>query len=275
MTTNRLSMRISWIGLILCLFANSLSAQTSSGQVVPQSAPQQTQDSQTQDSKPASPAPNLPPDAPAARPSNPDPDPFPNPMLVMIPDFENSSDSPIALTTDQKYLFAFHEAFDPGAHVVNTFRAALQQAANGQPHYGQGWGAYEKRFAAGEADQMTGGLLTDALLPSILHQDPRYFRRGRGNGSALARFWYALNRTLVTRNDSGTSAFNTSETLGQLISCGISTSYYPSRDRTVGYLMANWGVSLGSNSGFNVVSEFYPDLKRVFFHRHPVAPSGN
>jgi hypothetical protein len=267
-------MRISWIGLILCLFANSVPAQTSSdlGPVASQSS------SQAQDSKPVVPTPDIPPDAPAAKPSNPDSDPFSNRMLVTIPDFESTSDIPAALTADQKYTFALHQAFDPGAHVVNMFRAALQQAANGQPHYGQGWRAYEKRFAAGEGDQITGGLLTDGLLPSILHQDPRYFRRGSSNSSALARFWYALNRTVVTRNDSGASAFNTSETLGELISCGISTSYYPARDRTVGYLMENWGVSLGSNSAFNVFSEFYPDLKRVLFHRHqqdPVPPSGN
>jgi hypothetical protein len=270
-TTNRLSMRISWIGLILCLFANALPAQTSSdsGPVAPQSS------SKTEDSKPVAPTPDIPPDAPASKSSNPRPDPFPNRMLVTIPDFESTSDTPAALTADQKYTFALHQAFDPGAHVVNTFRAALQQAANGQPHYGQGWRAYEKRFAAGEGDQFTGAMLTDGVLPSILHQDPRYFRRA--SGSAIARFWYALNRTLVTRNDNGTSAFNTSETLGELISCGISTSYYPSRDRTVGYLTENWGVSLGSNSGFNVVSEFFPDLKRIFFHRdrQPVPPSGN
>ena len=84
----------------------------------------------------------------------------------------------------------------------------------------------------------------------------------------MARIWYAVNRTFVTREDSGASGFNTSQTLGRLISCGISTSYYPSRDRTLGYLFSNWGIKLAGNSGYNVLSEFYPDFKRAFFHRH-------
>jgi hypothetical protein len=170
------------------------------------------------------------------------------------------------MTADQKYAFALHQAFDPSTHLVNVFRSALVQAANGQPHFGQGWGAYEKRFAAGELDQITGSALIYGFLPTVLHDDPRYFRRG--SGSAMDRAWYAVNRTFVTRNDNGTAAFNTSETLGQLISCGISTSYYPARDRTLRSVSANWAVDLGTSSIFNLFSEFYPDLKRHIFHSH-------
>ena len=88
----------------------------------------------------------------------------------------------------------------------------------------------------------------------------------------MARAWYAVSRTFVTRKDNGTAEFNTSETLGQLISCGISTSYYPARDRTVRSVSANWAVNLGTNSVFNMFAEFYPDLKRAFFRRDQHAP---
>lgn len=83
------------------------------------------------------------------------------------------------MTPDQKYMLAFHQAFDPGAHVVNTFRAAFEQAANGQPHYGQGWGAYEKRFAAGELDQITGS--------TLIHL--RFFAHSPAPGPALLSSW--------------------------------------------------------------------------------------
>jgi hypothetical protein len=73
----------------------------------------------------------------------------------------------------------------------------------------------------------------------------------------------------VTRTDKGTSRFNNSETFGQLISCGISTSYYPPQDRSVGRVFSNWGVNLGGNSAYNVLSEYYPDLLRGLFRRHP------
>lgn len=191
-------------------------------------------------------------------------------MFGMIPDFENTNDTQAnrrPMTVREKYILSLHQSFDISAHVGNAFQAALQQAGNGQPHYGQGWNAYAERFGANEGDQVTGSVLIYGFFPSILHDDPRYFRRG--GGSTFARIWYAVNRTFVTRRDKGTSGFNTSQILGQLISCGISTSYYPPADRSVGRVFSNWAVNLGGNSGYNVLSEYYPDMMRAVFHRKP------
>jgi hypothetical protein len=205
--------------------------------------------------------------------------PPPKRMFGMIPDFENTNDTPDnrhPLTIRQKYILSLHQSFDVSAHIGNAFQAGLQQWANGQPHFGEGWGAYGERFAAAEADQVTSSILIYGTLPSILHEDPRYFRQGRG--SMFSRVWYAVNRTVVTRTDKGTSRFNNSEVFGQLISCGISTSYYPPQDRTVSRVFANWGVNLGGNSAYNVLSEYYPDVVRSLFHRHPkptVQANGN
>jgi hypothetical protein len=80
--------------------------------------------------------------------------------------------------------------------------------------------------------------------------------------------WYAANRTFVTRRDNGTSGFNNSEAFGQLMSCGISTSHYPQKDRSVGHVFSNWGVNLGGNSAYDALLEFYPDMKRALFQRH-------
>lgn len=197
-------------------------------------------------------------------------------MFGMIPDFENTNDIPAnrrPLKVKEKYVLSLHQAFDISAHIGNAFQAALQQAANGQPRYGQGWDAYAERFGANEGDQISSSILIYGVLPSILHDDPRYFRQGRG--SPMARVWYAINRTFVTRRDKGTSGFNTSQIAGQLIACGISTSYYPPQDRSVSRVFSNWGVNLGGNSAYNVLSEYYPDLLRVVFHRHsPPAQSG-
>ncbi len=253
--------RISWFGLVMCASAISLSAQVHSdpGTAGPQS------NLRTQDTKPGATA-NPPADAASAAP---DLAPPPKRMFGVIPGFETTNDIPAIrrpLTVSEKYELSLHQAFDVSAHLENALQSAVEQAGNTQPHFGQGWGAYQKRFAAAEGDQITGSILSYGLLPSILHQDPRYFRQGRG--SAMARIWYAVNRTFVTREDSGAPGFNTSQTLGRLISCGISTSYYPSRDRTLGYVFSNWGIKLAGNGGYNVLSEFYPDFKRVFFHHH-------
>jgi hypothetical protein len=80
----------------------------------------------------------------------------------------------------EKYTLSMHQAFDISAHIGNAFQAALQQAANGQPRYGQGWGAYGERFAANEGDQITGSILIYGVLPSILHEDPQLFSARQG-----------------------------------------------------------------------------------------------
>jgi len=279
---NRFLGRIWWAGLMCCVFARSLPAQSSlsigaAGTRFLLSAPaeqessQETNPQQRQDSKPSPPAQAANPraDPAAEKSSNQDLAAPPKRMFGMIPDFENTNDIPAnrhPLTVHEKYILSLHQAFDISAHIGNAFGAGLQQWGNGQPRYGQGWGAYGERFGAAEGDQITGSILIYGFLPSILHDDPRYFRQGRG--SAMARTWYAINRTFVSRRDKGTSGFNASQTFGQLISCGLSTSYYPQQDRSVSRVFSNWAVNLGGNSAYNVLSEYYPDLMRGLFHRH-------
>ena len=191
-------------------------------------------------------------------------------IFALVPDVEDTSDTLAArrpLTVRQKYILSLHQAFDLSSHIGNALEAAAQQAIDGQPHYGQGWGAYGQRFAASEGDQISGSILIYGFLPSALHDDPRYFRRG--HGSTLGRTWYAIDRTIITRKDNGASGFNFSQTVGQLISCGISTTYYPQQDRTAPRVFANWGTNLGFNSVYNVLLEFYPDVRHGIFHRHP------
>ena len=243
---------VCWVGLMTCVVAQSLSAQSAGAADPPTGT------------------------TVAAKSPDQDPAPPPKRMFGMIPDFENTNDVPAnrrPLTVREKFILSLHQSFDVSAHIGNAFQAALQQAANSQPHYGEGWGAYGERFAASEGDQITSSMLIYGVLPSILHEDPRYFRRGRG--SMISRMWYAANRTFVTRRDDLTWWFNNSEVFGQLISCGISTSYYPPQDRTVGRVFSNWGVNLAGNSGYNVLSEYYPDVMRGLFHRHrrPVVPA--
>src|SRR5271156_5982518 len=165
----------------------------------------------------------------------------PKRMFGMIPDFESANDTPEnqkPLTVREKYILSLHQAFDFSSHIGDAFQSGIQQATNGQPHFGQGWGAYGERFAASEGDQATGSILIYGFLPSVLHEDPRYFRQGKG--TSRSRVWYAVNRTFVTRRDDGANEFNMSETFGQLASCGISTTYYPARDRSVGGVFLNW-----------------------------------
>jgi hypothetical protein len=190
-------------------------------------------------------------------------------ILGIIPNFQSKDDIPQnqhPLTVREKYVLAYHQTVDFSAHFGNLFQAALQQASNGQPHYGQGWGPYAERFGAAEADQVTSAFFIFGFLPHILHDDPRYFRKGKG--SVLSRIKYSASRTVITRTDAGHSTFNVPQVAGQLLQQSISTAYYPSVDRSASGVFQNWGVNLAYNSAYNVLKEFYPDFLRIVFHRH-------
>lgn len=208
---------------------------------------------------------------PTGRPSNPtgQQDENPKRILGIIPNFQTKDDTPQyqpPLTVKEKYALEFHQTVDFSAHFGNLFQAMLQQASNGQPHYGQGWGAYGERFGAAEADQVTSAFFIFGFLPHILHDDPRYFRKAKG--SIWSRITYSASRTVVTRTDAGTSAFNTPQVAGQLLQQAISTAYYPEVDRTTSRVFQNWGTNLAYNCAYNVLKEFYPDFLRIAFHRH-------
>jgi len=242
-------------------------------------------DSATSREKPYAPAPKIATDAaqqansgansskqkPTGPPSNPNGQQDENPkrMLGFIPNFQTKNDDPgnqPPLTVKQKYVLAVHQTVDFSAHIGNLFQAALQQSVNAQPHYGQGWGPYAERFGAAEGDQATSAFFTFGFLPSILHDDPRFFRRA--HGPKWSRFKYAATRTVVTRKDTGDPTFNIPIVAGFLFQQGISTLYYQQQDRTVKGVFQNWSTSLAFNSGYNVLKEFYPDLWRLAFHRH-------
>ena len=208
---------------------------------------------------------------PTGPPSNPtgEQDDNPKRILGFIPNFQTKNDDPgnqPPLTVKQKYILALHQTVDFSAHIGNAFQAALQQASNAQPHYGEGWGPYAERFGAAEGDQATSSFFIFGFLPSILHDDPRYFRKGPGH-SIKSRIFYSATRTVITRKDSGEPTFNIPQVAGQLFQQSISTIYYPPEDRTAGRVFQNWGTTLAYNSAYNVVKEFYPDVLHLVFHR--------
>src|SRR5260370_1591106 len=127
-------------------------------------------------------------------------------ILGIIPNFQSKDDIPenqAPLTAREKYVLAYHQTVDFSAHFGNAFQAMLQQASNGQPHYGQGWGAYGQRFGAAEADQVTSSVFIFGFLPHVLHEDPRYFRKT--HRSVLPPILYPPPPTLTTPPSSAAS----------------------------------------------------------------------
>ncbi len=113
--------------------------------------------------------------------------------------------------------------------------AGLYQLEDSHPSFGEGLKGYGKRFAAAYADQAIGNFMTEGVWPSLLRDDPRYFRRG--TGSKVSRAWYAATRILVTRRDDGNWGFNYPKIIGSAMTVGISNEQY------VVLLLATWSVS--------------------------------
>jgi len=184
-------------------------------------------------------------------------------LFYALPNFltlENAGQVP-PLTTGQKFKVVARSSFDPVVFVWYGFLAAVSQAENSEPGYGQGAAGYGKRYGAAFADTTIESFLTGAVLPSLLRQDPRFFQEG--NGSFVHRTGYAISRIFITRTDSGKEQFNYSEVMGSAASAAISTySYHPSGDRTVTNTASVWGSLIGYDTLTIVAKEFWPDIRR-------------
>lgn len=167
------------------------------------------------------------------------------------------------LTVREKFALVKYY-FDPFTFAFTSITASIEQATDEKTDYGQGVLGYWKRYGADFTDGFTNELFVTGVFPSLLHEDPRYYRLGRGSG--WKRTAYALSRILVTRTDSGGSRFNSSEFLGNFVSGALSTTYYPPNERNMGGVLTRMSVEIGYDSLFNLMKEFYPDLKRKFRH---------
>jgi hypothetical protein len=190
-------------------------------------------------------------------------------ILKLIPDYqtvENGSGPVAPLTAREKWRLGFKEAADPFNVGNAALAAAFSQWGNETPRYGQGWDNYGRRFGAALADFGTQSIMSAAVFATLLHQDPRYFRKGPGSG-ILPRVLYSTSRLFVCRNDAGRPAFNASNFLGMGAGIAASNIYYPDTNRTAEVMAGRIETSLLGGVTGNLLSEFWPDIQRKFFHR--------
>jgi len=190
-------------------------------------------------------------------------DPLTNDRIFgVIPNYRTVEDPTrriAPLTTKQKFRIAADDSFDYYAYPIAALFAAVGQAQNSPQSWGQGWDAYAKRFAAQFVDQTDENMMTEAVVPWLVKQDPRYFRIGQG--SFWHRTGYAVSRIWVTRTDAGHKAFNVSEIAGAGIAATISNAYYPQDSRGVSDTFSRWGIFVGEDTAFNILKEFWPDMR--------------
>ena len=184
-------------------------------------------------------------------------------ILWTLPNFltlENAHNVP-PLSPEQKFKVTARGLFDPFEFVLVGFVAGLNQADNSKNSYGQGMQGYGKRYATAYGDNLIENFLANAALPSVLHQDPRYYQLG--HGGFLRRSWHAVSRVIITRSDHGQSQPNYSELGGAMAAAAISTySYHPQSDRGIGNVVSVWGTQMAWDAATYVIKEFWPDLRK-------------
>jgi hypothetical protein len=176
-------------------------------------------------------------------------------VLGIFPNFYSSYIWDAApMTAGQKYQLALHSLIDPFSFAGTGIFAAAEQWQNTFPGYGQGARGYAKRYGAAYADEALSRTIGSAILPSLLHQDPRYFYRGAG--SRKSRALYAISQAVICRGDNGKIQPNYSYVLGSFAAGGISNLYHPAGDRGVGLTIGNGFLNVGAHAIDNLAREF-------------------
>jgi hypothetical protein len=194
-------------------------------------------------------------------------------ILGIIPNYQTVSDPTsvyIPLSVVQKWKLFVRETVDPYTFASAAAGAGLSQWGNDDPKYGPGFKAYMQRFGAAQADVTTQNFFSDAVLASLFHEDPRYFRKGPSS-PVLHRIAYAMSRIVVTRRDSGHDAFNFSGIVGMGLGIGLSNAYYPWRSQNGSEMGSRLLTSLTATAMGNLLPEFWPDVRQKLarYRRQP------
>src|SRR5580658_5026960 len=229
--------------------------------------PQDSQQAGTTDGQ--SSVPNAPtPSVPSAQANNPD-DQFgkqPRRILGIIPNYRavSANTQLPPLTLKGKLWLATQDTFDYSDFIFVAALAGIDMAGKSQPTFGQGAEGYGKYYWHVFVDGGIENYMTEAVVPLLTKEDPRYYTMGKGG--FFKRTGYAVTRLFVTRANSGKSTFNLSEIVGAGAAAGIGNAYYPAQNNQWVKTYQRWGTQVGMDGAFNVLKEFWPDVNHAIFH---------
>ena len=183
-------------------------------------------------------------------------------ILWVVPNFAavSANTQLPPLTVRGKFKLGTEDSVDYSAFVWAGMVAAQSMALKSYPELGNGPAGYGRYYWRAFADQASGTFFTEAIVPSVTHEDPRYYTLG--HGGFFHRTAYALSRVVVTKTDSGGRSFNYSEIVGNALEAGLSNAYYPPQERGLRKTAENWGTQLEAAALNNIAKEFWPDIRR-------------
>ncbi len=181
----------------------------------------------------------------------------------VIPNFYSVYDwNAPPMEAKQKFQLTFRSLIDPVSFLTVAGIAGAEQYEDIFPAYGGGMEGYGKRYGAALANHVSGDLLGKAVYPSIFHQDPRYFYKGKG--SLRSRALYAISAAVIARGDNGRRQPNYSNVLGNFTAASLSNLYYPASDRGGSLVVINGLTDTAGDAVSNLIREFV--LKGITTH---------
>ena len=167
------------------------------------------------------------------------------------------------LTTKGKFWLATEDSFDYSSFIWTGIIAGQEFALNNYPEFGHGAAGYGRYYWHSFVDGVSGTYFTEAIVPWISHEDPRYYTMG--HGGFFRRIGYALSRVVLTKTDSGRTSFNWSEVGGNALEAGLANVYYPPQERGAHQTAVNWGDQMESAALNDIAKEFWPDVRHFLF----------
>lgn len=192
----------------------------------------------------------------------------PKRILWIIPNYRavSANTQLPPLSVKGKFWLATEDTFDYSSFALAGIIAGKSESGNATPEFHRGLAGYQRYYWHSSADLAVGNYFTEAIVPVLTREDPRYYTLG--HGGFFHRTGYAVSRLLIARTDSGGSTFNFSEILGNGAGAGISDLYYPRQERTWSQTWQKWLLQIGLDGIFNMGKEFWPDINHRVFHDH-------
>jgi hypothetical protein len=199
------------------------------------------------------------------------PPPQPTRILGLMPNYRavSAGVKPPPATPKQAFLIATKQSFDYSSFVFVGLTSAIAEGEDSHPKLGKGIPGFWAYSWRGYVDKTDGNYWVVFILPTILHEDERYYALGRG--PILKRLGYAVSRIVITPDYHGHPTINGAELLGRGIAQGIGTTYYPTTDNTAGALAQKYAYALLRDAATNAFREVWPDIATHLQHHHNTA----
>ena len=188
-------------------------------------------------------------------------------ILGIVPNFRSVSAGVVLppQSPKEKFKTGLEDSFDYSAVIFVGIQAGIAQATKSYPAFHQGAAGYARYYWHTFADQADENLLVESILPTVTHEDSRYYTLG--HGGFVKRSIYAATRIAITRKDDGEPTVNVSEIVGAGAAAGISSAYYPGQYYTWTKTGQRWLTNLILDGATLYVKEFWPDINRKFSHQ--------